>query len=226
MMPRMRTTLAILGILTPSIALAHVTLTFPAPRTSAQKAQVCGAANSVRGSTVTTLLPGATITVEWKETINHPGHYRVSFDDDGQDFPIPATATTDTSGMPTVIMDMIPDVGGAVPAGGRPYSLQITLPNIECNNCTLQLTQLMTDKPPYTTDAASNDIYYQCADITLSAGAPDAGPQPVADAGVDPDAGNNNNGGNVDGGGCSTGAGAGLAVAAMFAGLRRRRRTR
>jgi uncharacterized protein (TIGR03382 family) len=219
----MRMLLTIAGVLAPSVALAHVTLTFPPPRTSAQKDQVCGAANSVRGTNVTTLPPGATISVTWLETIDHPGHYRIAFDEDGQGFPVPLTADEDTTGMPTVVMDLIPDIQGNKPPTGRPYSVNITLPNIECNNCTLQLTQLMTDKPPYRQAPPTDDIYYQCADITLSASAPDAGPnQPTPDAGVDP--GNPMNPDGEVGGGCSTGAGAGLAVAAMLAGLRRRRK--
>lgn len=194
-------------LLLPSIASAHVTLTFPQPRTLSQKTQVCGSTNNTRAN-VTVLPPGATITVTWLETIDHPGHYRVAFDDDGQDFPVPPTADTDTTGTPTVIQDKIADVQGGMPAGGRPYSLEITLPNIECNNCTLQLTQLMTDKPPYTTDALSNDIYYQCADITLSATAPDAGPPPGNDGGTPGgnDAGNPATGDEVGGGCCSTGS--------------------
>lgn len=130
--------------------------------------------------------------------------------------------------MPTVMKDLIPDVQGSFPAGGRPYSFDITLPNIECSNCTLQVTQLMTDKPPYTTDALSNDIYYQCADITLSANAPDAGPPPPpGDGAPTGDAGNPATG-EVGGGCCSTGHdGAPFSVAASLAIMlawRRRRR--
>jgi hypothetical protein len=220
-------TLACLGfLLVPSLAAAHVTLTYPPARATEQKAQVCGAANSVRGTNITTLEAGATITVTWLETIDHPGHYRVGFDLDGQDFPIPATATTDTTGLPNVIQDMIPDLQGPLPAGGRPYSFELTLPNMPCDNCTLQLTQLMTDKPPYTTDPASNDIYYQCADIRLvmPGQLPDAGTG-GGGGGNNPDAGTGG-GTNPDqlSGGCAAGGGAlGLGVGLALLGLRRRR---
>jgi hypothetical protein len=224
-MVHMRWLVVVSLVLVPSVASAHIALTFPAPRTTSQKLAVCGASGSVRGTNVTTFAPGSTITVTWKETVDHPGHYRIAFDDDGQDFPIPTTTTPGaTTGMPTVLVDPIADVQGSV-AGGRVYNQDITLPNIECTTCTLQLIQLMTDKPPYTIDAASNDIYYQCADITLSASAPDAGAQPMADSGTPPDndAGAPNPGGGGSGG-CSAGAGAGLLAALGALGLRRRRR--
>src|SRR5258706_15682682 len=68
-----------------STASAHIAMTYPAPRTSALKTGPCGAAGSTRGTTVTTFDPGQTITVEWDETVAHPGHYRIAFDDNGDD---------------------------------------------------------------------------------------------------------------------------------------------
>jgi hypothetical protein len=56
----------------------------------------------------------------------------------------------------------------------------VTLPDLVCDNCTLQVIQVMYDKPPYTTPG--NDIYYQCADLVLRVGGapPDAGIEPGA----------------------------------------------
>ncbi len=48
---------------------------------------------------------------------------------------------------------------------------EIALPNIECDNCTLQMLQYLNPGPPY----APGNFYYQCADITLSAAAPAPG---------------------------------------------------
>lgn len=118
----------------------------------------------------------------WLETVDHPGHYRISFDLDGSDFFIPPNTTATTVGLdPTVMIDLIPDVQGNLPIAGRMYMQEITLPNVECANCTLQVIQLMTDKPPYTTDTLSDDVYFQCADIQLSNSAP---PPVMVDAGV------------------------------------------
>src|SRR5689334_14387973 len=102
----MRWILAAAVTLVPSVALAHISLTYPPPRTTNQKVAVCGVINSQRGSNVTTLPPGSTITVMWKETIDRPGHFRIAFDEDGQDFPIPPTTVPGgTANMPTVMVD-------------------------------------------------------------------------------------------------------------------------
>ena len=77
---------------------------------------------------------------------------------------------TDVSGGPAVLLDDIADKTGT-----ETYSQQIKLPDVACDNCTLQVIQVMTDKPPY---GDGNDLYYQCADIILTkdgAAAPDAG---------------------------------------------------
>jgi MYXO-CTERM domain-containing protein len=142
-------------------AAAHIRLDFPAPRSAHQKYGPCGALGSVRGDVVTTFAPGETITVRWQETIGHPGHYRVSFDADGQDDFVDPASYTDTYSAPSVLLDEIADAPGT-----GPYTADVTLPNIECDNCTLQLIQMMTDKPPY---GDGNDIYYQCADLVLVA---------------------------------------------------------
>lgn len=217
-------------VLVPSVAAAHITLTYPPARTPEQKQRHCGLAGSTRGSNVTTLEPGSTITVRWRETVDHPGHYRISFDTDGEDFLIPPTDTESTEGLdPTVIADLIPDVGGPIPSGGRPYSFQITLPDVECDNCTLQLIQMMTESAVYDPDV---DIYFQCADITLQR---TGGPTPDAGMGGGDDAGpvNTDGGttgavdpGNIRGGeGChATGGATGLLLALAPLGLALRRR--
>jgi MYXO-CTERM domain-containing protein len=213
--------LAFATLLVPSLAAAHIALVDPPPRTASLKAGPCGAAGSVRGTNVTTYRPGQTITVKWNETIEHPGHYRVSFDPDGQDFSVPPDFNTDTGPAdPLVIKDLIPDVGGVLPQGGRPYSFDVTLPDMECTNCTLQVIQMMTDKPPY---GDGNDIYFQCADITLANDAPmpDAGVDPMPDSG-----GSNGNNGGTTSGGCSVGgagSAAGWPLALALLGLVRRR---
>jgi uncharacterized protein (TIGR03382 family) len=200
-------------------ASAHISLTYPPVRTTDQKIGPCGATGSVRGSNVTVLEPGATIQVRWGEPINHPSHYRISFDADGQDFTIPLDFM-DFTQTENVLRDNIPD-------GTAPFMSEITLPNVTCENCTLQLIQMMYDKAPY---GDGNDIYFQCADIALRTGggpgpSPDAGggnPGTGGDAGVDP-------GGEADNisGGCSTSEGATswivLAIGAFGVSLRRRR---
>ncbi len=137
---------------------------------------------------------------------------------------------------PTVLLDGIADM-----AGGE-YDIDVTLPDIECDNCTLQVIQVMTDKPPYVSGYVpeNNDIYYQCADLVLVAGGGPDGGAGGADGGTvvldgsspSRDGGSTGSGG--DGGGCGcTAAGtrssrgwpllAASALLALTLGRRRRR---
>jgi hypothetical protein len=234
--------LATAAVCIPTAASAHIHLTYPLSRTDSltgdQKAEPCGIAGQVRNpARVTTLRPGQTITVTWMETVDHPGHFRIAFHPNGATFGIPpasagvcvrpngltvpcAPGVADCN-FPTVNQEGLDGATGAIILKDRipdgTLSLDVTLPNMECDNCTLQLIQVMVDKCPYTTDLASDDIYFNCADLTLSGSAPDAGVP--GDAGDNP--GGPDGGG---GGGCSTGGGAGLAAALALAGLRKRRR--
>jgi uncharacterized protein (TIGR03382 family) len=157
--------------------------------------------------------------VTWADSFNHTGYYRISFDPDGEDFTIPP-AVNDTSASENVLLDLIPD-----DSGNGSYSQEITLPDVECTRCTLQLIQLMTDKPPYTTDTLSNDIYFQCADIELRVGGGgDAGPP--LDAAPAPDAGTDDGRTPGTSGGCAAGGLPGIlpALAGVLLLSRRRRR--
>jgi MYXO-CTERM domain-containing protein len=185
-------------------ALAHIQLTFPAARTAAQKYGPCGGVGSVRGDVVTSFAPGETIVVTWKETIGHPGHYRVSFDPDGQDDFVDPASFDDLYTAPSVLLDDIADKPGTTA-----YTAEITLPDIECDNCTLQLIQVMTDKPPY---GDGNDLYYQCADVVLTSGSGSAG---AAGSGAAGEAGFTGAGGVPGAGGTpGTGASGGAAASA------------
>lgn len=229
-------------LLVPASAAAHIHLTAPQSRIDTltgqdQKEQHCGVLNQVRTTRVTTFKPGETITVTWMETINHPGWFRISFQPNGDVFTIPPASNgiavvngnNQASNMPTEDRTGQTDATtGAIILKDRiadgTLTTQVTLPDMECTNCTLQFIQVMIDKPPYTEDAASDDIYFNCADITLSAGAamPDAG-----GGGVDQDASNGGGNNNAStSGGCSTTGGAGLAIGLALLTLRRRRRDR
>lgn len=167
------------GLLSINGANAHIQLTSPTQRYTDLKMGPCGKGGlDARTQNVTTAKPGATITVKWDETIDHPGHFRIAFDPDGAHFTDPSSFT-DTAPRMYVLLDNIADKTGTAPI---PYTAQVTLPNMECNNCTLQVLQVMTDKPPY---GDGNDIYYQCADFVLAADAPDmAGQAPRNDLGA------------------------------------------
>lgn len=63
---------------------------------------------------------------------------------------------------------------------GKEWSWKITLPNVECERCTLQIMQIMQDAQietplgPIVTHGpfdGDNDLYYRCVDIVLKRGA-------------------------------------------------------
>ena len=161
-------------------ASAHLALLSPASRYGEDvlKQGPCGIAGGARSEHVTTLQPGAQLEVVWDEYVDHPGHFRIAFDADGDDDLVdPACLSGCTSRTPeierysngSVLLDGIADT----PAGGESRAV-VTLPDVECEHCTLQVIQVMYDKPPYVTPG--NDIYYQCADLVLRrAAAPCAG---------------------------------------------------
>jgi hypothetical protein len=188
-----RTILALLLLC--GTASAHITLTYPTPRTEEQKTGPCGAGGSKRGTQVATFAPGATITLEWDETIDHPGHYRIAFDNEGDDVFVNPKVPTDNFAF-TLEEPIADKVGGH-------YTQQITLPTTPCERCTLQLMQIMTTQVPY------NSFYYQCADIRIGEGGDPGGepgePGEPAAPGVE--------------GGCSTGSGSGPGVLMVLAGL-------
>jgi len=160
----MRLVLAGLLVAT-STAHAHIALTYPTARTTTDlKEGPCGKAGSTRGANATTFQPGETITVEWDETVDHPGHYRIAFDDAGDDaFQNPINPDDNFA---STMVDQIADK-----SGGH-YTQQLTLPTTPCTTCTLQLMQIMTTAVPY------NSFYYQCADLTLEG-------EPIAPGSVD-----------------------------------------
>jgi hypothetical protein len=123
---------------------------------------------------VTTLDAGAEIEVVWDEYVDHPGHFRIAFDADGDDdFVDPAclagcetrTPQIELYSNDAVLLDGIADT----PRGGEGRAT-VTLPDIACERCTLQVIQVMYDKPPYA--PGGNDLYYQCADLILRRAAP------------------------------------------------------
>lgn len=132
-------------------AFAHARLLSPAPRSNNAgiKAGPCG--GLARGAP-TRLTPGSTITVAWEETINHPGRYILSL-----------SPANDLGFENNVINANIPD---RAPSAADPlplrYSFQWTVPDIECETCTLQLIQSMEENP------AAPSLYYSCADIRIS----------------------------------------------------------
>lgn len=164
-----RCTIAILTLASASFSAtadAHIRLDAPAARfafsNAGQKTGPCGSGTAT--GTVTEVQAGSTLTVQWTETINHPGHYRIALDPDGGDDGLVDPASeTDFYTNDNVLLDQIADKAGGA------YSADVTIPDTNCDKCTLQLIQVMTDKLPWG-PANGDDIYYWCADIRIVGG--------------------------------------------------------
>jgi MYXO-CTERM domain-containing protein len=240
MTSRLRLALIASLLAVPSVASAHIQLVKPTPRVVdpmgiKQKAEHCGSAGYSRAANpdkTTYFKPGETIRLMWNETIGHKGWYRIAFLQNGETFHVPPpgngvdfndapanyptldmTGMTDPATGTLVLKDRIVDPVG-LQAGV--LMADVTLPNVECTNCTLQLTQFMLD--PGATSYNIDRIYFNCADIVLSNSAPppppanpDAGPVDPTPEPTEP----------VDGdlkGTCSTGQAGGFG-AALLVGL-------
>jgi BIM1-like copper acquisition factor len=143
----------------------------------------CGQLDDARDpAKVSTFEPGQTIVVEWEVYQQHVSYFRVAVDLDGDDSfsertSQPADALTDdlTQLRPNPgerILAYVEDDAGEVDHVAE----AVTLPDEECDRCTLQLIQFTYGLPLY------QAYYYQCADIVLrrsaapgGAGAGDAG---------------------------------------------------
>src|SRR4051794_22052179 len=96
-MPRTRL-LTIAILLSPAVAAAHVRITSPTPRSSTElKDQHCGMAGLPRAN-VHTMAPGSTLHLVWDEYVQHPGWFRISFQQNGDIFEIPRSSTGPTGG--------------------------------------------------------------------------------------------------------------------------------
>jgi hypothetical protein len=152
---------------------------------------------------ITEFKAGETITVEWEETIPHPGHFRIALAENRDDLKDPeldiiSNCDYDPASVPkephgNVLLDnLFPRTGTFVAA--ESFSQKVTLPNKPCEKCTLQLIQYMTAH-------SVPCIYYHCADIKIVAAAGTAG------------AGGNGGAGGAAGsagGGAVSGSGAGM----------------
>jgi hypothetical protein len=222
-------------------SLAHIDLESPPPRAAGRPdsnlgERPCGQRQNARATDeVSEFRPGESIEVVADVYVQHPSYFRFAFDVDGDDsFSTRSSsprdpASDDPTALPAgegeLILGYIEDPTGDV----ERIEQRLTLPNVQCDNCTLQLTQFIYGLP------LADATYYQCADIVL------AGPlaAPAAPA-APPDAGSSDSEGpssGVDGGsgGCTLSRGVvsegsrGLGAASLGAlvfglGLARRRR--
>ena len=225
-LPRVVSALALgaLAVSAASRAEAHITLTTPqswvveSAGGDPQKAEPCGGELGGAGITptnmVTTYRVGQHVNVTWKETIGHPGHFRIAIASDRADLLDPPVLTANGDGVsgnsisaeimspvgyPVVMDGLFPRTAVGLPQAA-PFEQEIVIPD-EVGPATLQVIQFMAQHGP-------GYFYHHCADINIIAA--DAA-LPGADEPADGAGGSASVG---QAGSSSTGAGGGAAAGA------------
>jgi hypothetical protein len=120
-----------------------------------------------RSATPTVLVMGSDIQVQWEETFNHPGRFEIYFSPAGE------TGWT--------LLKTVPDDKNLSTDLPHAFSTTVTLPNVQCTDCVIQLIQVMTENPAFPS------LYYSCADIVLqSTPNPNPNPNPIPDPNPNP----------------------------------------
>ena len=178
---------AVLFIVVPVAMQAHFKLVEPASwlleddRGDPQKAGPCGGTNTDYGKpsyAVTQAAGGSSLHIKVLETIYHPGHYRVALAvNSPSELPLDPKATTETSdrGPRSVSAEIMNPVHMPVLADGLfphqakvdgPLETDVTLPNISCRRCTLQIVQFMEQ---HAVNNPGMYTYHHCAVLQITA---------------------------------------------------------
>ena len=167
--------LAALGmvIATSHPAAAHIALQSPTGRfvSNSLKTAPCGAGN--RSGVVTPLVAGQMLTVRWKETVSHSGHFRIALSERDSDFDEPTSLAIPTTLPAWDLADGIPDKTGT-----QVYTHTVRIPTTPCSACVLQLLQIMGAGTDGTNNGPFSGVYHECADVSIG---------PAEDAGVSTD---------------------------------------
>lgn len=173
----------------PVLTDAHFLLIEPAAslaqdqRGDPQKLGPCGGTSANAGTpsnAVTKVKGGDTLHIKLQETIYHPGHYRIALavKSLAELPPEPDVTTRDTEKGPWSVSAVIQNppktpvladglwAHTARPA--EPFETDVTLPNINCEKCTLQIVQFMAEHG-YNRDGGY--FYHHCADLQITANA-------------------------------------------------------
>ena len=172
----------------PAAASAHFQLLAPASALvenqlgDPQKMAPCGGVTGNPGmptNAVTAVRGGDMLHVKVSETVFHPGHYRISLVKDRKELPAdpmvmtkqgPSGATMSVSAeiapaKPPILAD------GLFPHTERqqtpiPWETDVKLPNINCDQCTLQVIQFMAE---HGLNKDGDFSYHHCATLKISA---------------------------------------------------------
>lgn len=213
-------------------ASAHFDLLEPAPSTDSENggkgSPPCGPDSS--SAVVTPVTGGSSIMVRVNETVPHPGHYRIALAIKSRDELDPSkgglkepvvknmagmvltpitgpgdSASAEIQNPP--VFPVLADGAFAHTSGGGMFMTSVTLPNVNCERCTLQVIEFMAKHGP--------DYFYRhCADLKITA---DPG-KPIFDPGGMGGAGGSGGAGGMAGSSATGGAGNGAGGSATTGG--------
>jgi hypothetical protein len=197
--PSLALAFAVPCVLAPAAA-AHFKLNAPASLSeqddfgSPQKSAPCGLSDragvpdeSTPTNIVNMARTGSTLTISIRETIFHPGHYRVALAQTAAALPADPPVTPGATPCGSTTIDATPDFpvladGQLVhtsPFGNSERTFDVQLPaGMTCTNCVLQVTQFMSN---HDINNPGGCFYHHCATITIADDAP------MPDAGTGPD---------------------------------------
>jgi len=171
----------------PSTIQAHFLLLEPVPTLvqnalgDPQKLGPCGGTSANPGvatNTVSRVKGGSPLHITIRETIYHPGHYRVALVvNSPTELPAdPEASTRTTERGPWSVAAPIQNpatapvlADGLFPHTARPTELlqaDVQIPNITCKKCTLQVTQFMAE---HGVNADGGFYYHHCANLDITA---------------------------------------------------------
>jgi hypothetical protein len=176
-------------LLAPAVAFAHFQLLAPASALvenqlgDPQKMAPCGGVTGNPGmptNAVTAVRGGDVLHVKVAETVFHPGHYRIALAvKDRKELPAdpkPTTKTADNGMVMSVSAEISPVkppilAENLFPHADRqqtpiPWETDVKLPNINCDQCTLQVIQFMEAHP---LNKDGDFSYHHCATLKITA---------------------------------------------------------
>jgi hypothetical protein len=176
------------ALMIPGQAWSHFSLLEPAAslgqddRGDPQKKWPCGGTTQDAGTptaAVTAVRGGQMLHIKVAETVYHPGHYRIALARTPEELPVdPETVTRETErGLTAVSAKIDPSPKAPVLAdglfvhtervpSGTIWETDVRVPNIDCENCTLQVIQWMAGSR-FREDGAFS--YHHCAALKITA---------------------------------------------------------
>lgn len=169
-------------LISPAASLAQDRLGDP------QKIAPCGgvSANPGRGApanpgvpsgAVTSVKGGTNLPLLVQETIFHPGHYRVALARTASQLPPDPKVTTVQTDRgvrsqsaviqnPTAPPTLLDGIFAHTERPTQNFEAQIPIPNIDCQNCMLQVIEFMADHPGIAVDGGHS--YHHCAILNIT----------------------------------------------------------